>query len=393
MAGGPAPVELLADCPRCGLEAGVVEIYDAFVPACRFGIPASATCRLCGTRVEGTFDRSVETPMRDVEANRCPACLAELAPSALDERRCRSCGGAAALAPRAEPRPLTTEDELREALDEWASREGFTSRDELLTTTFCEPDLRTIHARLVAGERLEVVVDPFASMGMRPAASAEARARSRPPPHATSPHTATNGQRKKPFDPTVTEIDPFAALAVAPTDPLAAPMTPRVSSTPSGPASPHRSSPPRSADPPPRSAPPRAIVFPLVSVVAADGEVHPAERALVDRFLESEGLAPLADDEFRVHHPDVVAHFVPKERREAVVQLMCETAAADGMPDESERRVIRAYANAWSVPDEKVDFWMWGYENMSASLGRQLWLKIRRFVLSARWSDERKEGR
>jgi len=54
------------------------------------------------------------------------------------------------------------------------------------------------------------------------------------------------------------------------------------------------------------------------------------------------------------------------------------------------RRVIRAYAAAWHVPDDKVDFWMWGYENMNTSITRQLWLKIRRFVLSARWSDEAK---
>jgi hypothetical protein len=54
----------------------------------------------------------------------------------------------------------------------------------------------------------------------------------------------------------------------------------------------------------------------------------------------------------------------------------------------SERRVIRAYANAWNVDDEKVDFWMWGYEAMNTSLARALFLKIRRFVLSARWSDQ-----
>lgn len=76
-----------------------------------------------------------------------------------------------------------------------------------------------------------------------------------------------------------------------------------------------------------------------------------------------------------------------------VVQLMCETATVDGMPDESERRVIRAYAAAWNVPDEKVEFWMWGYENMSTSLVRQLWMKLRRFVLSARWSDAGQESR
>ncbi len=58
-------------------------------------------------------------------------------------------------------------------------------------------------------------------------------------------------------------------------------------------------------------------------------------------------------------------------------------AAVDGMPDESERRVIRAYAMAWGVDDEKLDFWMWGYEQMNTSLTRALWLKLRGFVLSS----------
>jgi tellurite resistance protein len=127
-------------------------------------------------------------------------------------------------------------------------------------------------------------------------------------------------------------------------------------------------------------------------VIAADGEIHPEERSLIDRFLTAEGLAPLTDDEFRVHHPSEAARYVPKERREDVIKLMCESAAVDGMPDESERRVIRAYATAWDVPDEKIDFWMWGYESMGTSLTRALWLRLRRFVLSARWSPESREG-
>jgi len=219
----------------------------------------------------------------------------------------------------------------------------------------------------------------------------------------------------------ITAPDPLGAFTTAPTDPLAPPIRPSVPTTTApvspaaaaamatgaatpfapppaaamatGAATPFGPAPaaPEHAGPP--SAPPRAIVYPLVSVVAADGEIHPAERALVDRFLVSEGLSPLTDEEFRVHHPSEVAHLVPKDRREGVVQLMCESATVDGMPDESERRVIRAYAAAWDVPDEKVDFWMWGYESMGTSLARQLWMKLRRFVLSARWSDAGTEQR
>ncbi len=379
---GPAPVELLADCGACGLESGVVETYDALVAACRFGLPARARCKLCGAESEGVFDRAPARAMREVAANRCPACLEELAPNALDERRCARCGASASLVARVEPADLTKESELAAALDAWAAREDYASRDALLAATLADPDFASLHRRLCARERIEAVGDPFANMGMRAAGSTDAKpappkspvATTIDPPKRASPAATTIDPPKRPPSALETSVDPLTELHLGATEPTAKPIVPRPTA------------------PPPPSAPPRAIVFPLVSVIAADGEIHPAERELVDRFLASEGLAPLADEEIRVHHPREVAQFVPKERREAVVQLMCESAAADGMPDESERRVIRAYAAAWHVPDDKVEFWMWGYENMNTSITRQLWLKIRRFVLSARWSDEAKGG-
>jgi len=429
MAGGPAAVELSADCTTCGLEAGVLELYDALIPACRFGLPATARCKLCGIQHEGTFDRPVARgrEMRDVPANRCPACVEELGPRALDDRRCGKCGATASLALVAPAASLDSELALLVALDAWAAREQWASREALVHAVFCDPDLGSLLLRVRRGEPLEILADPFANMGIRttgrekdrsPPAARPAPAReslAQPPvaaaaavvvspdgvtvnPHANPLRIATPSQD---FRADRTMPDPLAAFGSAPTDPLAKPMPQRISMpAPAMPAAnpktTMRSAPTPGAAtaqpglpslPPPASAPPRAIVYPLVSVIAADGEIHPAERMLVDRFLESEGLAPLSEDEFRVHHPSEVAHLVPKERREMVVQLMCETATVDGMPDESERRVIRAYAAAWGVPDEKVEFWMWGYESMSTSLVRQLWMKLRRFVLSARWSD------
>ena len=125
-----------------------------------------------------------------------------------------------------------------------------------------------------------------------------------------------------------------------------------------------------------------------MSVISADGEVHPAERAFVDAFLQGEGLAPLADHEVRVYTPAEAAPYVPKERREKIVELMCEVAMVDGLADDAEVRVVRAYASAWRVPEEKVSTWLWGYEHAQASPARQFWLKIRRFVLSSRWEKE-----
>jgi hypothetical protein len=429
MAGGPAPVELSADCTTCGLEGGVVELYDALVAACRFGLPATARCKLCGIHHEGVFDRTPARAMRDVPANRCPACVEELGPRTLDDRRCAKCGASASLTLIAPAASLDSQLALVAALDAWAAREQWASRQALAAAVFCDPDLGSLLVRIQRGEPLEVVADPFANMGIRTTGGREKPKTSQPPAGAAVPSPqrpsnpsggsvvvskdgatvtpASNPLRiatpTQDFRAGATMPDPASVFTHAPTDPLAKPL--RISVPPPAASSPDPTStltsagtpgaslsqPPLPTPGPPASAPPRAIVYPLVSVISADGEIHPAERMLVDKFLESEGLAPLGEDEFRVHHPSEVAHLVPKERREMVVQLMCETATVDGMPDESERRVIRAYAAAWDVPDEKVEFWMWGYENMSTSLVRQLWMKLRRFVLSARWSDAGQE--
>lgn len=327
---GPVSVELARDCASCGLESGVVEVYDARVAACRFGVPAEARCRLCEEVAQGVVDRPVHPGLETLPANRCPACTETMDERAALERRCPSCGAKAEERRVLSGVPLDTLAAFEAALDAWATRDGYASRAELLRAMFVVPDVAALFTSRTRGEPLAVLADPFSSMGQRPG-----RAPSAP-------------REVPPSDPSLIEDDA-----------------------------------------PPPSAPPRAIIYPLVSVIAADGDVHPKERALVDAFLRSEGLAPLTDDELRVHHPAQVARYVPAERREAFVRLMCEAASADGVPDESERRVIRAYASAWDVPDEKVEIWLWSYENMNASLGRQLWLRLRRFVLSARWETPR----
>jgi uncharacterized tellurite resistance protein B-like protein len=413
---GLAPVELTLDCDACRLESGVVEVYDALVPACRFGLPATTRCKLCSATREAMFDQSPQRPLREIAANRCPACLHELSPVAIDERRCVSCGARAALVEIRPPTRLTTIADLEAALDAWAERENFPTRQALASATFIETDIVRLFELLQRGAKIEVLADPFANMGVRTAGRpSETSEAAKPTAPTVAAVTAAPAMTAAPEPPAVvTEAPPRTARGVIPQPivaqpipadaPLATgPRTVRIdlrtsAIDPLGPTQPtarpiERPIPPPQVDLPPPSelpppsAPPRAIVYPLVSVIAADGEIHPEERALVDRFLQSEGLPPLAENEYCVHHPSEVAHFVPRERREDVVKLMCESAAVDGMPDESERRVIRAYATAWGVDDEKLDFWMWGYEQMNTSLTRALWLKLRRFVLSARWSD------
>ncbi len=344
-------VELFEDCPACRLEGGLVETYDASVPSCRFGVPARVACKLCGLAQKGVLEGPEASPdPRGVAASSCPSCLAPLDVSSLDLRRCSACGARARLEESRAARRFATLDELREALDSWALREGFPTRKELVFASLAVRDEAQLFALYQAGQLLETVADPFA-FGGRAASGVSAP---RPPPSSSRPPPSFR-------------------------------VVPGAKSSPEPSANQARS---RAEEPPPPSAPPRAILRPLVSVIAADGELHPDERALVDAFLASEGLSPLSEDEFRVYTPSETARHVPPEKREKIVQLMCEVAMIDGLADEAEVRVVRAYAGAWQVPEEKVDIWLWGYEHASASPARQFWLKIRRFVLSSRWERE-----
>ncbi len=327
-----APVELYADCTHCRLEGGVAELYDPDSPASRFAVPKEESCRLCLVTVRGVVrgadGEEIAVDMSQVPANACPACRAPLDPSALDEKACTHCGARCVPLVVREPTTFTTREALLARLDAWATEDRAGSRDDLLVSRFVTPDADDILARLARGDVLPTIVDPFALGGARV--------------------VSNQGD------------EPVADSA------------------------------PRSVQKelPPPSAPPRAIVYPLVSVIAADGELQKEEREVVDRFLESEGLAPLTMEEFRVHRAEDVARLVPVDKREKVVELMCETACADGIADASEVRVIHAYASAWHIPEEKVAFWLWGYEHANASGARQLWLKIRRFLLSSRWEND-----
>jgi len=377
-------VELLEDCPHCRLEGGLVETYDASAPACRFGVPSRAFCKLCGLLKEGVVTAPCEPRLDTLPTNRCPACTKVLRPEVLDVRRCGECGVRALLADRAPPSDLRSLATFRASLEAWAAREGAGSVEEHLVVTFVIDDVHALHAAFLRGEPLETVGDPFA-LGGRAGTSREADDDAPPPSrHARrAPPSIRVVPPHRPADPRAPAPTPSpAAPPLAPVAPLA-PMAPHAghaaeivaisAATPSA---------------PPLSAPPRALLFPLVSVISADGEIHPEERAFVDAFLLGEGMAPLADHELRVYTPAEAARHVPKDRREKIVELMCEVAMVDGLADDAELRVVRAYASAWQISEEKVETWLWGYEHAKASAARQFWLRIRRFVLSSRWENQ-----
>lgn len=388
-------VELLEDCPHCRLEAGLVETYDASVSACRFGVPARVACKLCGLSKVGRFSVETTLDLSTLPTNRCPACREVLRPEALDVRRCAACGAHAGLEDERAPEELARFPTFQACLAAWAERESFEDADALVSATFVAEDTRALHAAYLRGEPLETIADPFAFGGRASAGAAK------PPPSSS----ASRAKRTSVAPPSIrvvpsaerppsTKRMPHAPNAHLPEPlqrPTATPSQPSATPSPAGaslaPARTLAQTDERGIERPPLSAPPRAILFPLVSVISADGEIHPAERAFVDAFLVSEGMAPLAESELKVYTPAEAARYVPKERREKIVELMCEVAMVDGLADDAELRVVRAYAAAWQVSEEKVETWLWGYEHAQASAARQFWLRIRRFVLSSRWES------
>ncbi len=383
-------VELLEDCPHCRLESGLVETYDAKVAACRFGVPSRVSCKLCGLAKVGRLSAQTCADLTNVPGNLCPSCEEVLRPEALDVRKCAACGVRAGLEDERAPHDLSSFAIFQACLASWATRETFTDESAFVLATFVAQDARALHAAFLRGDPLETVADPFA-FGGRAGTTAAGATASRRHEHHERPLPRSSEKSGPPIR-LVPRADPGAPRAAA--GPAAAPESasrPPPTQTPSALPSHLRTEPPLESAAelgPPVSAPPRAILFPLVSVISADGEIHPEERAFVDAFLVSEGMAPLADHELRVYTPAEAARYVPKERREKIVELMCEVAMVDGLADDAELRVVRAYASAWQVPEEKVDIWLWGYEHAQASAARQFWLRIRRFVLSSRWETQ-----
>jgi uncharacterized tellurite resistance protein B-like protein len=377
-------VELLEDCPSCRLEAGLVETYDARVAACRFGVPARASCKLCGLSKVGRLSVATSLDLSTVPANRCPACRELLRPEALDVRVCGACGVRAGLEDEWAPVDLTSFAAFQECLSRWAERESFADSEALVLGMFVAADARALHATYLRGEPLETVADPFAFGGRAGGSSGAHTSESSP----TSSKKSVAPPKVR-LVPSTDEAPSTLRIPGAPPVPTSALHSQEPTPAPPNVAGPKSVATPQTTEQePPMSAPPRAILYPLVSVISADGEIHASERAFVDAFLVSEGMAPLSDHELRVYTPAEAARYVPKERREKIVELMCEVAMVDGLADDAEVRVVRAYASAWQVPEEKVETWLWGYEHAQASAARQFWLRIRRFVLSSRWENQ-----
>lgn len=321
-------LELVSDCSACRVEGALAELYDPAVPACAFGVPAEARCRVCQAAWEATLHEGPAAQgVRARASGHCPGCDHPLDDVEVTAHGCGHCGTRASLT-RTEPGlDLRALETLRARLTALAD-EDHASLAQYLDANFMGRSLEEVHARIARGEPVETTFDAMFSLFQR------------------------GGGRS------VNVSASHAQMARAP-----GPHAPRAASTREG------------------QYDPRAILLALVSVLVADGQTDPRESAFMDGFLRREGMAPLRPEEWVVHRPVEIAGRIPPSRRGEVVELMTQLACVDGDADPSELRVVESYAAAWQIPREAIEGWVERYRQQYASDVRRFMRRLRSFFL------------
>jgi hypothetical protein len=239
----------------------------------------------------------------------CPTCRVEGARvetwegdgGALEGPRCRLCGDGGP------PASLTA---LTQALEAWAVEEGLSSAREMVEAFFVLPTPAEVFAALERGEVVETTFDVvdflFSSGGGAGGATAVERVQDRSPVADEAP--------------------------------------------PSVPAS----SPARSLR---RVGGPRDELLALAAVAAADGEASEDDLLVLRNAAAQRGIAPLGPEDLRVRRPGEIDPPATLPQREALLKEMFWLAWSDDELDESELRVVRAFARAWGVDPQRVEEW------------------------------------
>lgn len=323
----PSPLhfEVLGECPHCRVESARVEIFDGLSILSGFGVPVEARCRMCDATWEGSTEP--ELPPAALVPGRCPACKVALTSDSTETRRCAACGLEAVLRAGRGPTSLATREQVVARLEAFAREEGLATAEELLRDAFQGASVEDVVGKLARQEPVPTSFDVFQFLFGHVAAGA-----------MSAEDAALDAERR-------------GVMATAPRD----------SSL---------------------GRDPRAILYPIVSVMCADGVIEPAEERFVSAFLAAEGQRPLEPDEIRVHRPVEVERHIPRARRREIVELMIQLAALDGQPDTSELRLAKAYANAWGIPEEELIGWIDRYKDAHLSSARRFLLKLKSFFFA-----------
>lgn len=252
----------------------------------------------------------------------CPACRVQgavvethdpAAPGGPVAARCRMCGREEQEGRELRPgRRLATLAEVEDALRSFAQEEGLSSPRELVESAFVLGDVSRVHAALILGEPVETSFDVVGFLFSHLGGAVPGR------------------------DDTRAAVEPLRTDPTAPAAQLAALRG--------------------------RPLSPRNALLALGSVALADGELVERERELLAAVARDRGVEPLSPDELRVLRPDEAGPVGGLLERERVLEAMVGMAFCDvddgGEVDESEVRVLRAYARAWGVDPARVEGWL-----------------------------------
>ncbi len=355
---------ILDDCPACGVESAVLALFDPAVPATLLGVAAESRCRLCGRTTHGVVTpdcASPDHPERYQVQELCPACGTRLDEEERLANRCGHCGLAAVEREVRAGRRFHSLEDLGAAMARWARTEGYDTAEEFLETSFSDGDLSAVLRRMRAGEAVETNFDVLAFLFPEVALAA-----------AVSPVEAGGepGEIGSPASP-----PPPAPGGAA--DPAPDARGGASASMPGGP------------DPSTGGATRRRVagsgtggdahrawqrLLPLVSVMVADGRVHPAEEAFLTRVLAHHRLPPIPSDLVRVHRPEAVEMPETLDERERLLEAMVHLVHVDRQRDGTEFRVVQEYARAWRVDDALIAHWDRTYRGHYATGLRRLWL-------------------
>ncbi len=367
--------QVLDECPACRVESARAALYDPEAPACLLGLAIESRCRLCGRRTRGAVIPDL-APLRDggarMRREHCPACDTPLGENERLTCHCEACGI------RAEERIVDPGQrfahpgELMQALQRWAREEGHDSVDTFFESSFLDPDPRAVFAKLRAGEPVETNFDVLAFLFPEIAMAASV------PPDAPAPREPA-------------AAPPAPASAGGPV-PAVSPSPDGVSpAPPAGPAPEHHRA---EVDPAPPDDDPAcaesgaldsterhaawAPLLPLVSVMVADGRVHPAEEAFLQRFLSQHRCPPIPAEFVRVHRPETLPRPPTAEQRERLLEAMVHLVHVDRSRDGSEVRVVEEYARCWGVDPARVAHWDQVYRDRYAAGVQRLWLVMQK---------------
>jgi len=353
--------QVLDECPCCRVESAVAALFDPAHVCCLLGVAASSRCRLCGRAARGRVNRNCPLPAdaeQRLHSDRCPSCEGRMGERERLDSTCSRCGIAAS---EEEIRPgqrFAAVTDLEDALRRWAREEGHDSTEQFVTSSFLDGETSQIYRRIRENDRVETNFDVlaflFPELAVASAVPSEAaeggegiETRSDPPgerPERSVASEATPTPRMPPTDPGDDHV---------PDDPVGVPPTDTGETI--------------------RSEP-WASMLPLVSVMVADGRVHPAEEAFLQRFLAANQCPPIPAELMRVHRPGAVP--VPPDplARERMLEAMVHLVHVDRLRDGTEFRVVEEFARAWDVPPQRVAHWDQLYRKRYAAGLRRLWL-------------------